>query len=181
LKVNLYQESTGGPGLAAYVLGVKGDIDLRTRVGAHPFLAEMEPHHLDLLASCASMKQFWEGEVIFRAGELANGFYLIENGSVALEDWVSEHGPTMIDTLVAGEPMGWSWIFPPYTWHFSARAIEPTTALFFNADRLHKYCNEDLTLGHELFKRMSQVMVRRLQKSRSKMIELTRSLNLSNK
>jgi CRP/FNR family transcriptional regulator, cyclic AMP receptor protein len=181
LKVNLCQKSTGRPALASYVLGVKGDIDLRTRVGVHPFLAVMEPHHLDLLAECASIKQFEKNEMIFRATEPANGFYLIENGSVALEDWVSQHGPITIDTLVAGEPMGWSWIFPPYAWHFSARAIESTTALFFDADRLHKYCNEDLTLGHELFKRMSEVMVRRLQKSRSKIIELSRSLKAPNK
>src|SRR5207248_3797931 len=60
-------------------------MDLRAPVGAHPFLAEMEPHHLDLLAGCASIKQFEGGEMIFRAGQPANGFYLIENGSVALE------------------------------------------------------------------------------------------------
>ena len=150
---------------------MKGDIDLRTRVGAHPFLAEMEPHHLDLLAECASVKQFEQNEMIFRAGEPANGFYLIENGSVALELWVFGHGAITTETLVAGEPMGWSWMFPPYTWHFSARATEPTTVLFFDADRLHRYCNEDLTLGHQLFRRMSEVMVRRLQASRRKLIE----------
>jgi outer membrane lipopolysaccharide assembly protein LptE/RlpB len=33
--------------------------------------------------------------------------------------------------------------------------------------------SEDLTLAHELFKRMSQVMVRRLQAARRKLIEAT--------
>jgi CRP-like cAMP-binding protein len=150
---------------------VKGKVDLRARVGAHPFLAEMEPPHLDLLAGCAAIKQFEKGEVIFRAAEPANGFYLIEQGSVALEGSVFEHGAITTDTLVAGEPLGWSWMFPPYVWHFSARATEPTTALFFDAAVLHKYCNEDLTLGHQLFRRMSEVMVRRLQASRTKLIE----------
>jgi CRP/FNR family transcriptional regulator, cyclic AMP receptor protein len=161
----------GGPVLLSYVLDVKGDIDLRTRVGAHPFLAEMEPHHLDLLGGCVSIKQFQKDEVIFQAAEPANGFYLIENGSVALEGSVFEHGAIITDTLIAGEPLGWSWMFPPYVWHFSARATAPTTALFFDAAVLHKYCNEDLTLGHQLFRRMSEVMVRRLQASRRKLIE----------
>ncbi len=169
--MNLYQERGCRPSQAFYILDVKGNIDLRARVGAHPFLAEMEPHHLDLLAGCASIKQFEKGEVIFRAAEPADGFYLIENGSVALEGSVFEHGAITTDTLVAGEPLGWSWMFPPYAWHFSARAIEPTTALFFDAAVLHKYCNEDLTLGHQLFRRMSEVMVRRLQASRAKLIE----------
>jgi len=109
--------------------------------------------------------------MIFRAAEPAKGFYLIENGSVALEGSVFEHGAITTEILVAGEPLGWSWMFPPYVWHFSARATEPTTALFFDADFLHRYCNEDLTLGHQLFRRMSQVMVRRLQASRTKLIE----------
>lgn len=169
--MNLYQERGCRPSQAFYILDVKGNIDLRARVGAHPFFAEMEPHHLDLLAGCASIKQFEKGEVIFRAAEPADGFYLIENGSVALEGSVFEHGAITTDTLVAGEPLGWSWMFPPYIWHFSARAIVSTTALFFDAAVLHKYCNEDLTLGHQLFRRMSEVMVRRLQASRAKLIE----------
>ena len=119
-------------------------------------------------------QQFEDGEMIFRAGRPASGFYLIENGSVAIEGSVFEHGTITTDTLTAGEPLGWSWMFPPYLWHFSARATEPTTVLFFDAERLHKYSNEDLTLGHQLFRRMSQVMVQRLQRSRSKIIELSR-------
>jgi CRP/FNR family transcriptional regulator, cyclic AMP receptor protein len=141
----------------------------------------MEPHHLDLLAGCASIKQFEGGEMIFRAGQPANGFYLIESGAVAIEGSVFEHGAISTDCVHAGEPLGWSWLFPPYLWHYDARAIEPTTALFFNGEVLHQLCKDDLTLGHELFKRMSLVMVRRLQKSRSKIIELSRSLNVPNK
>ena len=61
--------------------------------------------------------------------------------------------------------------FPAVFWHYDARAIQPTTLLFFSGDVLHQLCKDDLTLGHELFKRMSQVMVRRLQASRAKLIE----------
>ena len=30
----------------------------------------------------------------------------------------------MIETLEAGEVVGWSWLFPPYRWHFDARALD---------------------------------------------------------
>ena len=105
------------------------------------------------------------------AGQPANGFYLIQNGSVAIEGSVFEHGAISTDSVSAGEPLGWSWLFPPYLWHYDARAIKPTTAFFLDGAILHQACNEDLTLGHELFKRMSEVMVRRLQASRAKLIE----------
>jgi len=131
----------------------------------------MRAHHIELLTSCASLKEFREREVIFRIGERANGFYLITEGAVGLEDWFSKRGTITIETLVAGDPLGWSWLFPPYRWHYHARAIRPTTAVFFEGTTLRQFCDEDLTLGHELFKRMSKVMVRRLQATRAKLIE----------
>ena len=30
-----------------------------------------------------------------------------------------------IETLDAGEILGWSWLFPPYRWHFDAPRVEP--------------------------------------------------------
>jgi CRP/FNR family cyclic AMP-dependent transcriptional regulator len=145
--------------------------NIQVRVGAHPFLAGMSEHHIELMANCASFVQFGGGDVIFRAGEPANGFYLIESGTVALEGWVFEHGPVTTDTISAGDPLGWSWLFEPYLWHYDARAAQPTTALFFDKAMLQQYRDEDLSLGHELFKRMSQVMVRRLQAARAKLLE----------
>jgi CRP-like cAMP-binding protein len=167
MKVNLSQEWES----------VKKDrlqpsnVEAANQLAGHPFLSGMSPDHLQVLATAASTKQFQKGEIIFRAGEPANGFYLIENGTVAIEGSVFEHGPVATDCIHAGEPLGWSWLFPPYLWHYDARAIEPTTTLFFNGEVLHQFCKDNLTLGHELFKRMSQVMVRRLQASRAKLIE----------
>lgn len=146
--------------------------DLSALVAAHPFLARMSPHHIELLASSASLVQFESGHFIFRAGEEARGFFLIESGCVHVEGAIGGKPQVEIDVLVAGEPLGWSWLFPPYLWQFDARAAEPTTALFFDRTTLRESCDHDLTLGNELFQRMSKVMVRRLQASRAKLIEV---------
>lgn len=74
----------------------------------------------------------------------------------------------------AGEPLGWSWIFEPYRWQFDARATEPTRALCFSGILLRQHRDEDLMLSHELFKRMCQVMVRRLQHARSRLVATQR-------
>ena len=150
-------------------------VKTNAQLAAHPFLSGMSPHHLEALATAASIRQFPKGEIIFHAGEPANGFYLIEKGAVTIEGSVFEHGTISTDCIHAGEPLGWSWLFPPYLWHYHARAIEPTTALFFDGAVLHQLCNDDLTLGHELFRRMSEVMVRRLQASRAKLIDALKS------
>ena len=130
----------------------------------------MSPAHIKLLAQSATPTHFDAGQIIFRAGEPANGFYLIESGKVALEGSAREHGPITTDFVCAGEALGWSWLFPPYLWHFDARATEPTTAICFSGILLRQHRDEDLQLGHELFKRTCEVMMRRLQLIRKKLV-----------
>jgi CRP/FNR family transcriptional regulator, cyclic AMP receptor protein len=144
--------------------------DIERRLAAHPFLKGMTPRHLELLALCAMPTEFDAGQVIFREGDPANGFYLIESGSVILEGKKDDGERVVIDNVAAGEPLGWSWLFPPYLWHFDARASEPCTAICLSGIMLRQHRDDDLTLGHELLKRMSEVIVRRLQAARGKLI-----------
>ena len=143
---------------------------LEAEVAAHPYLVGISPHHIRLLADCAMRAQFTAGQVIFRKGETANRFYLIESGKVALESSAGNE-VVRIGEVGAGDLLGWSWIFPPYLWHFDARAVEPTTAIFLYGTILREYCEADPALGYELFKRMSEVMMGRLQAAREKLGE----------
>jgi len=118
------------------------------------------------------MRSHFEAEqVIFREGESANRFYLIEHGKVALESSTLGE-PVKIEEIGDGDLLGWSWLFPPYAWHFSARALEDTTAIFFYGTVLRDYCEKDHSLGFELFTRMSAVMLRRLQAARQKLLNV---------
>jgi len=145
---------------------------LGTRVALHPFLAGMKHSQLTLLTDCAVARHFNTGQMILREEEFANGFYLIETGRVALESEAGFAESILIQTIGAGDLLGWSWMFPPYVWKFTARAIEPTTALFFYAAILREYCEKDHSLGYELLKRISAVMVKRLQAAHQQMLSL---------
>jgi CRP-like cAMP-binding protein len=143
--------------------------DIERRLAAHPFLKGMSPHHLELLALCAMPTEFEAGKIIFLEGDPANGFYLIESGTVVLEGKTSAGKPIVIDTVSAGEPLGWSWLFSPYLWHFNARATEPCSAICLSGIMLRQHRDDDPTLSHELFERISEVAVRRLQATRAKL------------
>lgn len=152
---------------------------LATRVALHPFLAGMSETILARLTGCAMDTHFRKGATILREGEFANRFYLIEKGKVTLESAVGLGDPEVLDAIGPGDLLGWSWMFPPHVWHFTARAVEPTTAIFFYGTILREYCENDHTLGYELFKRMSAVMMRRLQASRKQMLAVRRGSHLS--
>jgi hypothetical protein len=143
---------------------------IEKRLAAHPFLQGMTRHHLELLALCASPTEFDAGQIILREGEPAGGFYLIETGTVVLEGKRDDGETVVVDTVTPGEPLGWSWLFPPYLWSFDARALEPCTAICFSGLLLRQHRDDDLTLSHELHRRASEVMVRRLQAARNKLV-----------
>ena len=112
------------------------------------------------------LAHFAPGELIFREGEPANRFYLIRSGKVAVGAYTQDHGTSLIETVGAGDVLGWSWLFPPYYWHFDARAIESTEAIFFYGTPLRVQCETDHEFGYQLLHRMTEVVIRRLQETR---------------
>lgn len=142
---------------------------LDTIVTSHPFLHTMLPEHLDKLSQNACELEFKKGQIIFRQGEPANRMFLIEEGRVALEAY--EDGKTAhVLTLGTGEVLGWSWLFPPFSWHFQARAIEPTRAIALDGAHLLVVAEEDHDFGYELMKRVSKLLIERLQTARKQLL-----------
>jgi CRP-like cAMP-binding protein len=137
-----------------------------------PLLAGLEPESLALIAGCASNVRFAEGEVLFREGDEANVFYVIRHGAVAIELYSPPRGEMTIETISPGEVLGWSWLFPPYRWHFDARALSQVRATAFDGGCLRGKCDDDPAFGYELMKRFAQVMLERLQWTRLRLLDV---------
>jgi CRP/FNR family cyclic AMP-dependent transcriptional regulator len=124
------------------------------------------------LVGCANTIGFEAGETLFREGEPADVFYVMRRGRVALELYVPGRGPLAIETVDPGEVVGWSWLFPPYTWHFDARAVTSVRAIEVNGACLRAKCDDDPLLGYELMQRFSAVLVDRLNATRLQLADL---------
>ncbi len=138
----------------------------------HPFLSGMDKKHLELLTGCASNVVFKAGEYIFREGEDADSFYFIRSGKIVIETFVPHQGAILIHTRNAGEVLGWSWLVPPYKWHFDARAIEVTRALAMDGKCLRGKCEEDHDLGYEIMKRFNLVIAERIEATRLQLMDI---------
>jgi CRP-like cAMP-binding protein len=146
---------------------------LRSIIAKHPFFQQLSEAHLDALAGCAMQTQFPKNDFIVHQGDVANRFYLIEDGCVALESNQPGHGTIRIQTLGTGDALGWSWLFPPHIWRFSARTIEPTRAIFFYGTWLRAQFEQHPGLADELMKRMAQLVVERLQATQLQLVEIS--------
>lgn len=136
----------------------------------HPFLRDLEPHHLEFMTGCASELHFGAGQYILQEGEAAEHLYLINQGKVALGTITPSRGFTTIETLEDGDPLGWSWFIPPYHWHFTALAILPTSLIALDGKRLRGKCEIDHDFGYELVKRLAQILGHRLRMTRKQLV-----------
>lgn len=140
----------------------------------HPFLSGLNPHFYHYFNECAALRRFDTGQEIFHEHGLAAHFYLIESGTVALETFVPGCGMVTIQKLGPGEALGWSWLFPPHQWHFTATAEAPTEVIAFDAARLRDKTEENRDFRNELITRVARILHERLQGTRAQLIDLYR-------
>ena len=155
------------------VVGHVVEKSLEEMLATHPFFEGMRSEHLGILADSAMQSHFDAGQVIFREGDPANRFYLIQHGKVVLEAAGREKSPAPFQIIGDGDVLGWSWLLPPFYSHFEARALEPTQSIFLYATRLRDVCQQNHELGYALLKRTVAVVIQRLQATRERWLELT--------
>lgn len=120
------------------------------------------PAIAELLAGGTAVR-FAAGEHLFRTGDVADRFYLIEHGTVAL-DLVAGGRQHVIETLHDGEIAGFSWLFKPRRWLFDGRAVHDTTATVFAA--------AEQELSEELMRHFAAIAVSRLQAARLQLLDV---------
>ena len=142
---------------------------LSERMAEHPFLREFSPEHLAALRSVSMQAHFEPGQLLFKTGDPANRFYLIEQGRVVLAmSPAPERAPLHI--LGGGDALGWSWLFEPYVWHLDAQSLTSTQAIFFYGTWLREQCELDPDFGFALMKRVTRLALQRLHVTREQLI-----------
>jgi CRP/FNR family transcriptional regulator, cyclic AMP receptor protein len=145
---------------------------IETLIHDAPIFQGMSPAGLELVSGCASNVRFADDEMLFREGDEADVFYVVRHGRVALDMFVPARGSVTIETVDPGEVIGWSWLFPPYRWHFDAKALGLVRATKFDAACLRQKCDADTAFGYDLMGRFAQVMIERLQWTRLRLLDI---------
>lgn len=137
-----------------------------------PVFAELGSEHLALIAACAGNEHVEAGTRLLREGEPADRFFLIRRGAVALELQAPGRGGLVIETVHAGEVVGWSWLFAPYRWHLDGRAVEACELVVFDGACLRGKCEADHELGYQLMRRFAGNLIERLQATRLQLLDV---------
>lgn len=131
----------------------------------HPFVEEFRPEHIEKLRTLAREVAIDADRVLFKEGDDTHDFYLIAKGRVALEMQEPDH-VLRVQTLGAGDELGWSSVLMGRGKYFQARALEPVEALAFDGEALLAACRADPAFGFAFMYRMLGVVSERLQATR---------------
>ena len=145
---------------------------IAAELAAHRFFADMDPAAVAVLAGCGRNVVIPAGSAMIREGERSDVFWAIRDGRASLGVDMPGRGLLALETLHAGDILGWGWLFPPYRWHFDADALDEVHAVLFDAACLRQKCEADPALGFHLAQRFARVLDERLHAARMQLMDL---------
>jgi CRP-like cAMP-binding protein len=137
---------------------------------AHPFSRVLTEPQLERLFVCGTALSLAPGSFVFREGEAADRLFLVRSGQIALEQHVPGRGGTQMETLHAGDVLGFSWLFERTGWTLDARVVEPSELFALDGACVQREMQADPALGlvistqlaHQLYARLQRVRLQRL-------------------
>ena len=137
--------------------------------------------YLEKVSTLCRSESYRQNVMIFKEGDEATELYMLTDGRVALEIDIRPVAdrpaiPTALEVCTKGEPIGWSALIAPHIYTMSARCITNCTVLALKGDLFRKVMDDDVGLGYELMKRLSQVISLRLTHTR---LRVTSGLGLA--
>lgn len=151
---------------------VMSDKTVLKQLKSHPFVQGLDESYLDLLADCTELRSYNSGDYLLRYQKPAEEFLLLLEGKVLLLNNVPGKDITPLESIIAPNVIGWSWLVPPYRWHFDAKAQSPVSCLVVHSMCLKGKMDTDKEFGYEMYKRFFDVVVDRLQASRLQVLDV---------
>ncbi|MFI8228803.1 cyclic nucleotide-binding domain-containing protein [Streptomyces sp. NPDC085900] len=132
----------------------------------------LSPEYRERLMRMAREVSFSEGARIFEEGGHADRFWIIRTGTVDLDMRVPGRQAAVIDSLGHNELLGWSWLYPPHTWHLGAEAVTPLRTYEFDAADVRAECRRDPEFGRTVAEWVGRIVAHRLQAARTRLLDL---------
>lgn len=138
------------------------------------FLTAMPDEELQALVPAARWERYAAGAVLFREGDHLAHFYVVAEGTVAIEILAPDRRPRRIQTIGPGELLGWSAILGTGAMTATARALTPVQAVAFDSVAVRAACDADPWLGYRLLGRVAVAVAGRLNATRLQLLDVYR-------
>ena len=141
-------------------------------LSGHPVFRDFDADTLALLAGCARNEHFKAGQTVFSEGDSAEKVFILREGDAAVEINNPRGGALIVETLHAGDILGWSWLIPPYVHMSDARAVTDLRTVSLDAVCLRGKCETNPVLGYQMFKHWLPHMAQRMRAMRMQLLDV---------
>ncbi|MDN3027833.1 cyclic nucleotide-binding domain-containing protein [Streptomyces sp. S.PB5] len=128
--------------------------------------------HRERLLRVAREVRFPQGARMFEEGGRADRFWIVRDGTAALDLHVPGHQAPVVETLGSGDLVGWSWLYEPHVWQFGAETVIPMGAYEFDAVAVRLMCQDDAEFGRAIEHWVGRVLAHRLNAARARLVDL---------
>jgi CRP/FNR family transcriptional regulator, cyclic AMP receptor protein len=135
------------------------------------FLRGLSPEYVRRIAQAARLEERLAGTVLFREGQGCPFVYLVLRGSVVLEVNALAQGAVPVQTVEAGELLGWSPLFRLGPMTATARTLTRCRLAVLDAARLLAMAEHEPRFGMGLLGRTAMTVARRLIAARRTGVE----------
>ena len=146
-----------------------------TDFDALPLFTHLSHTQRAAVAGVSRIETYEPGTRLFEEGGLADQCWVVLTGCVTVDTVVPPRGRTTVQSIGPGELVGWSWLVPPYRWHFGATVVSPTRAAVVDTGALRGLADEDPALGYQLSLILIDALLNRLQATRIRLLDLYRN------
>jgi CRP-like cAMP-binding protein len=146
------------------------------------FFSEVSPKTLDAIAAASRVMEFPARSVVFRPGEPADKLYALIEGEVELSlevndkflkadvrheesvrtEMVDNIREIVVDTIRPGQVFGWTALTGGGKRAVMAKCTQPTRVSALLAAELKGMIAKDVNLGYLIYKRLAEVIAKRL-------------------
>ncbi len=147
-------------------------MSLRSDLGECLALAELADDHLDLLADAARYEHVEPAGLLTVSGEPADHFYVVRRGRFFVEMPGAGQGRILIDSAGPQQIVGWSWLSPPYRWHFDTRAGEASEVVAVDAATTRLAMDADHDFGYSMLQCFTALAIDRLVHTRLRLLDV---------
>jgi CRP/FNR family transcriptional regulator, cyclic AMP receptor protein len=133
----------------------------------YPYFAGIDDNSLRQLAMIAEERpKVPAGTLLFSEGDPAKHMSIIVSGEVNIQYLLGNGEKRTVDTLVAGDLLGFSAMVKPFKYTAFATAVQPTDLVLIDAAKLRELCEEDPRLGYQLTLEVAALLSHRLEGAR---------------
>ncbi len=132
----------------------------------YPYFAGLSAEYLNKIATISRIRNFEEGEELFKEENTATQLMVLISGEVHIVYQLGDGSSAIADTLVAGDPLAWSALLEPHRLTASGIARKAGSLIEIEAEELRRMCKVNTDFGFVMMKEVAKTLRSRLSAMR---------------